>query len=159
MKTIIGIALCASLTFTSLVSSGDNSHEEQIERALSAWTHKPAEDVREWSTAMASACITDDECMLLASQAFVESRFMSWVVDQSCNDASWRARQPGWIRRSCDGGHAFGPWQIHDPSLYGAPPDVQARAAVKILRESPKAWTTWRAARSQAQWWHAVAGQ
>jgi hypothetical protein len=152
------LLLCLAVLFTSLSARADVSEVDQAASMLAAWTRRPAEDMREWAQAIVDAGGSGDERLLLASQAFVESRFMPWVVDQSCNDADWRSRQPGWIRKSCDGGLAFGPWQIHDPSLYGATPLAQARAAVKILRENPRAWTTWKAARSQAAWWRARSG-
>jgi hypothetical protein len=150
LKAILVVAI---LTFT-LGARADEPRSARITSALASWTRRPAEEMRPWGDAMAAVCASDDECLLLASQAFVESRFMPWVVDGSCNDDTWRERQPGWTRKSCDGGHAFGPWQIHDPRLLGASPAEHARKAVEILRTNPKAWTTWRAAQSQAKWWY-----
>jgi hypothetical protein len=156
--TMLKAAIAIAVLTLTLGARADEPSSTRITSTLSAWTRRPVEEMRPWGDAMAAVCASDDECLLLASQAFVESRFMPWVVDESCNDDAWRERQPGWIRKSCDGGLAYGPWQIHDPSLYGATPLVQVRAAVKILRENPRAWTTWKAARSQAAWWRARSG-
>ena len=121
--------------------------------ALMTWTGKPAETLQPWSDAMAAVCDSKEECTLLAAQAFVESRFEPWVIDQSCNHREWRETHRGWLKKACDGGNAVGVWQIHDVRLLGASPQEQAAEAVDWLRKRPHAWTTWRAARSHAAWW------
>jgi hypothetical protein len=126
---------------------------EYMESALIAWTHQSPEAMRPWAQAIVSVCTNIDECDLLASQAFVESRFVPWVLDGSCNDPSWRASRRGWERKACDGGLAKGPWQVHDDRFLGATPEFQASEVLEMMRHNPTAWTTWRAARSHAAWW------
>ena len=124
--------------------------------ALLAWTHQPAEAVAPWAYAMAQVCTSERECLDLAAQAFVESRFAPWVLDGRCNDAAWRSSRRGWERGACDGGLAVGPWQVHAPALLGASPELQASYALTLMRRAPRLWTTWRAARSHAAWWLAT---
>jgi hypothetical protein len=120
-------------------------------RALSTWLG----DDRglAWANAIDAVTPSPRERLLLASQAFVEGGFASWVLDGSCNDAAWRARQHGWLVKACDKGHAYGPWQIHDSALAGAQPAQHALEALRFLRVRPQAWTTWRQARAHAAWW------
>jgi hypothetical protein len=141
---------------------------DDVETALVAWTtprtpegpeeaaHRVAA-LRPWADAMANVCTDRSDCILLAAQAFVETRFVSWAVDQSCNDASWRATRRGWERASCDGGVAWGPWQVHDERFRGASPAFQASVVHALMHSRPQAWTTWRLARSHAAWWEALA--
>jgi hypothetical protein len=121
--------------------------------ALVAWTHQTPEAMQPWAAAMADVCTTKEECTLLAAQAFVETRFVDWVVDGSCNDPTWRKSRRGWERAACDGGHAYGAWQIHDSRLLGASAGFQASVALGMMRAHPELWTTRAAARSQAAWW------
>lgn len=126
---------------------------EYILVALIAWTHQSAETLKPWASAMADVCTSRQECVALASQAFVETRFAPEALDGRCNDRAWRAQQTSWWHGACDGGVAQGAWQIHDDRLRGASPEMQASVALEIMRRTPRAWTTWRAARSQAAWW------
>ena len=133
---------------------------DEIQATLMAWTagsREPAEiraaRLRPWADAMADVCTDRQDCVLLAAQAFVETRFVSWAVDQSCNDASWRASRRGWERTACDGGVARGPWQVHDERFAGASPAFQASVVHERMHANPQAWTTWRSARSHAAWW------
>ena len=134
----------------------DNERVELITQMLVVWTKQSVESMKPWGEAITNVCTNQNECELLAAQAFVESRFASWVLDGSCNDENWRADQPGWIRKSCDNGIAFGPWQIHDPGLAGQSPIIHANLAIWYLHNRPYAWTTWKAARAQVQWWHSI---
>lgn len=124
-----------------------------VEDALVAWTHRSLEALHPWAVAIADVCTGREECIRFAAQAFVEDQLLPWVLDQRCNDAAWRRSQPGWIHKSCDGGLAFGPWQVHDERFRGASPGYQAAVALQLMRDHPYFWTTWRAARSHAAWW------
>jgi len=117
-----------------------------------------------WAEAFSEVCESKKECVLLASQAWVESRLERWVADGSCNSSEWRMRQVGWLRSSCDGGLATNPLQMHAGAwleLEGSTarqedlltPKKAARLAVKLLRSHPSAWTTWRIARAHAVYW------
>lgn len=130
------------------------SFELLVLAALLAWTRGavPPQALEPWADAMGAVCSSEAECIDLAAQAFVESRFVPWVLDGSCNDPAWRASRRGWERRACDGGLAVGPWQIHGLQV-GAAPREQARIALHLMRSAPELWTTWRAARSHAAWW------
>lgn len=126
---------------------------ETILAALIVWTNQSPETLRPWAKAMADVCTTHEECILLASQAFVETRFQPWVMDQRCNDSAWRLAQHGWVRQSCDSGKSYGIWQIMDERMRGASPEEQAAKAISLMRWNPKLWTTWKQARSHAAWW------
>ena len=67
---------------------------EYILFALVAWTHQPAETLKPWASAMADVCASKEECTLLASQAFVETRFAAWAVDRELQ-LERLARPPG----------------------------------------------------------------
>lgn len=124
---------------------------EYILAALVAWTHQSPETLKPWASAMADVCISHEECTRLAAQAFVETRFVSWAVDQSCNDAEWRRKHGR--DRSCDGGLAVGPWQVQSTRFLGASPEFQASVALEMMRHHPRLWTTWKAADAQTAWW------
>jgi hypothetical protein len=112
-----------------------------------------AETARRYAGAISNVCTSEGECLTLTSLAWIESAHLApWVLDFSCNDQSWLKSQRGWRRRSYDGGIAFGAWQIHDPGLLGASPEFQASVALHILRKKRDAWTTIKAAESQAAW-------
>jgi hypothetical protein len=125
--------------------------------ALTTWTssrHIPAEQLQPWADAMAAVCQHTDECITLAALSFEETGYTPWAVDQSCNDEQWRNRQRGWIRAACDGGAAFGPWQLHDSRAQNASPDIQASVALEFLRSRGiKQWTTWSRAQKLTAWW------
>lgn len=85
------------------------------------------------------------EVLLLASIARYESGFAEWVDDGRCNDKAWLASDEGkHLHRgsTCDGGRAYGLWQVH--AFPGTPtgPEMLAdrrvavRAAVARLRAS-----------------------
>jgi hypothetical protein len=147
------LLVLVSTCIPQLAPASEPVDPQYIEDTLILWTHQSREAMHPWAEAIAAVCSDRDECDLLASQAFVESRFMPWVVDQRCNDDAWRSRQTGWIRASCDGGKAFGPWQVQDEAFRGASPVFQAQRALEWMRSRPRAWTTWKAARSHAAWW------
>lgn len=123
--------------------------------ALVHWTSGriPAETLEPWASAMVDACTSERECIQLAALAFEETGFSAPAIDGRCNDPAWRAAQRGWWRGSCDGGLAWGPWQLHDAAAIGASPNEQALIAVAFLRQSPRAWTTWDRARALADRW------
>jgi hypothetical protein len=56
--------------------------------------------------------------LVLASVAFFESRFWTWVDDGSCNSRTWRAAHHA-DAAVCDGSHAFSMWQIHTEAQAG----------------------------------------
>jgi hypothetical protein len=58
--------------------------------------------------------------------------------------------------RTCDGGRAVGPWQVHDARFLGAAPDFQAAEALAMLRQYPARWSTWARARERARAWLAA---
>lgn len=54
--------------------------------ALKAWGVQET-TAEEYANAMSEVCTSKQECVRLASYAFVESaRFAPWVLDNSCND-------------------------------------------------------------------------
>lgn len=126
---------------------------EYLLAALIAWTGQSPEALRPWAEAMAAVCTSRVECIELAAQAQVETRFMPWVLDGSCNNPAWRISRRGWERNACDGGLAYGPWQMHEERLRGATPELQASVALETMRRAPGLWTTRKAARSHAAWW------
>lgn len=126
-------------------------------KALVLWTsgsraHPTEEALRPWADAMASVCMTERQCLEMAAVAVEETHFAAWAVDQSCNDAAWRARNQ--VHRVCDSGKAFGPWQVQDERFRGASPEFQASVVAERLHRNPRAWTTWDAAQKRAASWH-----
>lgn len=117
----------------------------EVLAALRYWTGRGAETLRPWADAIAEVARSRDEAIWIASQASVESRFVGYVLDYRCNE------ETGWT--ACDHGWAVGPWQMHDRKLVGAPPEAHAARAAQWMRARPQAWTTWRAARAQADAW------
>jgi hypothetical protein len=87
--------------------------------------------------------------LLLVAIAHYETgrSWASWIDSGKCNDAKWRAAHPQWIKSGdCDGGHAYGMWQVHPPNedatigrTYVADRKTGIRAALSIARESLKA--------------------
>src|SRR5579871_2044378 len=71
----------------------------------------------------------------------------SWIDDGKCNEEKWRTDHPQWIKGGdCDGGHAWGMWQVHPPNedaaighTYVADRKVGIRAALTIARASLQA--------------------
>lgn len=56
--------------------------------------------------------------LLATSLAHYETgrSWASWIDDGSCNEPAWRARHADLLRAGdCDGGHAWGMWQVHVP--------------------------------------------
>jgi hypothetical protein len=56
------------------------------------------------------------EAILMASIAFYESGFADYVDEMKCNDKKWRASSDGksaMRNGDCDGGIAWGVWQVH----------------------------------------------
>lgn len=125
----------------------------EILRALRHWTGQSESLLQPWAAAIADGTRDRREALLLASIGANESHFEPWVLDGRCNDASWRAAQTGWMRTSCDNGWAVGFAQRHSKRLLGASPEEQVRDAVAWLRAMPTAWTTWPAAKAQAEAW------
>jgi hypothetical protein len=132
--------------------------------ALVAWCAaipgkaRPSEEtLRPWAVATAAACGPDvKRCTFLAALAFEESGFREHVLNFDCNDPAWRAAHEPLL---CDGGEAWGPWQIHDgPWLKAgmspkrASPEEQARIAAS-LREGAWASLTRRLAHGLAESW------
>lgn len=92
--------------------------------------------------------------LLLTSIAHYETgrSWASWIDNGKCNDEKWRTDHPQWIKGGdCDGGHAYGMWQVHPPKdpntgvendaigrTYVADRKVGIRAALTIARESLK---------------------
>ena len=70
----------------------------------------------------------------------------SWIDDGSCNDSAWRASHWRWLKGGdCDGGNAWGMWQVHAPGDddrvghgYVLDRKVGIRAALVIARASLK---------------------
>ena len=164
MKTVALALVAVTSVCICADAHGNEDRSAEIETALMAWTapkmpEKPEEldarlqRLRPWAEAMADVCTDRADCTLLAAQAFVETRFVVWAVDQRCNDPMWLANRRGWERRACDGGLAFGPWQVHDERFRGASPAFQASVVHERMHANPQAWTTWRSARSHAAWW------
>jgi hypothetical protein len=99
---------------------------------------RPSEDaLRPWAEATANNCGGDvKRCTFLVALAFEESGYREHVVNFDCNDAAWRTAHPAtW----CDGGEAWGVWQLHDGpwvraglSPKRASPDQQAKLAVAL---------------------------
>lgn len=128
--------------------------DAEVLRALEYWNPRVLEEtLRPWANAIVEAAcdgcsIADDvvraDAIWLASQASVETKFIDEVLSFRCNRAGYRM---------CDHGHAVGPWQMHDNRMLGAAPLVQARRAIEWMRRRPQAWTTWKAARAQADAW------
>jgi hypothetical protein len=158
MKNLLKMWLVVSMLFVATTAKAQTPDARYIEDMLVSWTHQSHEAMRPWAEAMANVCVGKDECDRLASQAFVETRFVPWAVDQSCNDRSWRESRKGWECKACDSGLAFGPWQVHDERFRGAAPDFQASVVLELMRHHPEMWTTWRAARSHAAWWRLQTG-
>ena len=102
---------------------------------------------------MGDVCMSRDECVHMAALAFEESGFVPWALDQSCNDVAWRAAQVGWMRKACDIGFAFGPWQVHNSRFAGASPEFQASVVLELMRHYPQGWTTWGRAHALAERW------
>lgn len=128
----------------------------EVLAALRYWTARPTAELRPWARAIVGATRSRAEAIELASVAAVESRMLPWVIDGRCNRGSWRLGQHGWVRESCDGGWAVGPWQLHDQKMLGASPDAQAREAATWYRAAPERWTTWRVAKAQVKAWLAI---
>lgn len=86
--------------------------------------------------------------LLLLSIAHYETgrSWASWIDDGKCNDPAWRTTHPQWIKGGdCDGGHAYGMWQVHPPNeddtigrTYVTNRQTGIRAALTIARESLK---------------------
>lgn len=133
-------------------AADDRPSADTVNAWIEDWTGDHTGRLRPWAEAMADVCTSRAECMHLAAQGFVETRYAAWVLDQRCNDPAWRFAQRGWVRLSCDSGLSYGPWQLHDDRFRGASPALQASYALETLRHRPQAWTTWRAARSHAAW-------
>jgi len=99
-----------------------------------------------WCFAMADSDATDTEAKSLLAIGALESRFQTYVVDESCNDNAWRKTHSHVY--GCDGGRAFGPYQMHEGTwtavhLRGATPEVQTAIALKLFRAAPQLWTSW----------------
>jgi hypothetical protein len=148
-------ATICSLAVTSPLAASGSPGSQYVEDTLVAWTGQPAELLHPWALAIAGVCADRDECDMLASLGQVETRWLPWVLDGSCNSEAWRRAHRK--DKVCDGGFAVGPWQLHETRggaiLRGAGPEAQAYEAVRRLRRRPEAWTTWRAAQAQAAWW------
>ena len=132
-----------------------------IMSALQDWSphlsvRPQSELMQPWADAMGDVCMSRDECIHMAAVAFEESGFVSWALDQSCNDSAWRAAQTGWLRKSCDLGFAFGPWQVHNSRFAGASPGFQASVVLELIRHYPQGWTTWSRANALADRWLAA---
>jgi hypothetical protein len=150
MRKILPVLACL---FYALPARGTEDHFRDVQSALVAWTHEDPAVLEPWAHAIADVCASRRECILFAAQAHVESRFLPWVLDQRCNDPAWREAQRGWVRKSCDAGRAFGPWQVQDDRFRGASPEFQASVALEMMRAHPELWTTSKAAQSHADWW------
>jgi hypothetical protein len=120
----------------------------EVLAALEYWNPRALrETLRPWAHAIVEAAPKRQDAIWLASQASVESKFIDVVLSFRCNDGDYRM---------CDHGHAVGPWQMQDKKMLHAAPLVQAKRAIEWMRRSPQAWTTWKAARSQADAWLAA---
>jgi hypothetical protein len=53
--------------------------------------------------------------LLLAAIGWYESGWATWVGDGSCNNPEWRQAHAELLKKTgdCDGGKAFGYWQVH----------------------------------------------
>jgi hypothetical protein len=153
MKFFLSIlTLVATLTLAADVRSDTTVDDGDIARAISKWTGHPIDsDLMAWSRAIHGECDTNLECYDLASVSSDESNFVSWVLDYSCNDAEWRRLNQK--DKVCDRGAAFGPFQIQDPGLKGASPEIHAMRALSILRSAPQMWTVWPHAHARAKAW------
>ncbi len=153
--------LCCFLATTCIpepVLAEPAAHQsaERIEQALRAWNPSapgasgkaPLDD---WARAISGVCTNPAECMYLAALASEESRFVDWVVDQRCNDETWR--QAHQSQRACDSGRAFGPWQVQDERFRGTSPDFQASVVLTMFRDYPGRWATWKKASAVANAW------
>jgi hypothetical protein len=125
----------------------DRTLESDVLDALRAWNPKArASALSTWAAAIANGSPTRARAIWLASIGSVESKFVPWVLDFTCN------RMAGY--RACDNGRAVGPFQIWDDALVGASPESHVRRAYERLeRQGEQAWSTWRAARAQADQW------
>jgi carbonic anhydrase len=122
--------------------------------ALVAWTHQTVEVLTPWADSMSMVCSTKTECARLAAISALESNFVDWVLDQRCNDETWRRMN----RKDlvCDKGRAFGPWQIQDERMRDTSSDFQASVALEKMRVYPQAWTVWARAQVLADRWVAT---
>lgn len=121
----------------------------EVLRALETWNPRVLEEtLRPWANAIASAAPNRADAIWLASQASVETKFVAYVLDFKCNT------EPGnYPMGDCDRGVAVGPWQMHDKKMLHASPVDQAERAIEWMRRRPRQWSTWRAARAQADAW------
>lgn len=121
----------------------------EILRALETWNPRVLEEtLRPWANAIVEAAPDRRDALWLAAQASVETKFVPYVLDFRCN------RSPGdYPMGNCDHGAAIGPWQMHDRKMIEATPAEQAKRAIEWMRARPQAWTTWRAAKAQAEAW------
>lgn len=133
---------------------------------LVASSPTPVDTLRPWAEAISAQClaaqVSSATCARFASQACVESRFATYVLDGRCNDPAWRANlrgchvHGGWC--PCDSGIAAGPWQVHGGDIGVALGELRdpvrgTAAAWEYWRRAPGAWSTWRAAERHATWW------
>ncbi len=120
--------------------------DAEVLRALEYWNPRQLEeDLRPYAQAIVAATNgVRADAIWLASQASVETKFIAEVRSFKCNRGGYRM---------CDHGEAVGPWQMHRRSMIGASPLMQAATALAWMKKNPQAWTTWRAARSQADAW------
>lgn len=137
-------------------SMPDATLDAEVLLALERWTGQPDDALVPWAHAIADGAADRREAVQLAAIAANESKMLPWVLDGRCNDAAWRATRSGWQRSSCDNGFAVSAFQRHSLALLGASPEAVVADAVKWLRAWPQAWTTWRAARAQADAWLAA---
>lgn len=115
----------------------------------------PDSTLRDWADTIAIVCVDTKECLRLAAIASEETRFAPHVLNGDCNRQGWRALHKS---KACDGGLAFGPWQIHEHAwssvssedVASAEPLAHAWAAVKLLHKNPLAWSVWDVARGKA---------
>lgn len=119
----------------------------EVLRALEYWNPRILEGtLLPWANAIADAAGSREDAIWLASQASVETKFIPEVLSFRCN-------RGGYLM--CDHGNAVGPWQMHMRKMLDATPATQAETAINWMRRNPRAWTTWKAARVQAdQWLH-----
>lgn len=125
-----------------------------------AWT--PEGGILRWVEAALIATEDPREETLLVAQALAEGGFARDVIGGACNTPDWmRAHCTEYgcdTGYSCDGGHAWGPFQVHpdQPMVYKAhmtakdllDPDKSTPLVLEMLRHHPGAWTT--AARARA---------
>jgi hypothetical protein len=152
--------------------------------AMMAWLHMPGDDpsqaeLARWvalygesvdvtraraeaiAEGLARVSAGDAERALeLAAVAVLETKLQPWATDGRCNEPRWRALHPA--RPTCDGGRAWGPFQVH------AGPGVDALAGHHVTTAElltsvdvpwrlylvhPEAWTTrLRALRAARKW-------